>query len=238
MRKIGFAVIAAAALAAAPAGAQEMPDARELVDRYVEAIGGRGVARSFDSRTLKYRMEIEAGTVHVEIRMRRPNLGVTRMSTPAGEVRTGTDGGTVWVITPAGAQVQSGMQAEEVRIRTAFDADVLLDVYPTMETVGREQYGGRPCWKVRMLTAVTGTESFRCFDVETGLIVAVIETRSGVPTTAVVEEYREFDGLKFPARTVATGGGRRVSTTLLEVSHAEIPLSAFEVPAEVRALRQ
>ncbi|HEU0014409.1 MAG TPA: hypothetical protein VFQ45_12035 [Longimicrobium sp.] len=230
-----LALAALALLAAAPAGAQEaLPPAQQVIDRYVQAIGGREKALSFQSRTLTYRMDVGGTAISMVVKMRRPNLGIMSMTVPPmTEIQSGTDGQVVWSISPAGAELLEGAQAEEVRIRTAFDADVLFDIYPTMETVERAEHGGRPCWKVRMATA-GGTELFRCFDVETGLMIATTATQMGMEITAVFDEYKEFDGLKYPARSTASVGGQQVVNTLVNVSHADIPASEFAVPAAVR----
>ncbi|HEX2076917.1 MAG TPA: hypothetical protein VHG08_04385 [Longimicrobium sp.] len=228
-------VLAAAALAlfTAPAAAQPMPQAQQVIDRYVEAIGGREKAMSFQSRRLEYEMNISGTVIGMNVAMRRPNLGLVVMQTPMGEIRSGVNGDVVWAVGPMGAQKMEGAQAEDIRIRTAFDADILFDIYPTMETVERAEYGGKACWKVRMVTA-SGTEMHRCFDVETGLMVATIQSQGGVEVTAVFDEYKEFDGLKYPAHSTASAMGQTVETTLVNVSHADIPVSEFAVPDEVQ----
>lgn len=225
-------VAAALVLFAAPSAAQTLPPAQQVIDRYVQAIGGRDKARSFQSRRLSYEMNVSGMVINMDVAMRRPNLGVVNMQTPMGEVRSGVNGDVVWAIGPGGAQRLQGAQAEDVRIRTAFDADVLFDVYPTMETVERATYDGKDCYKVRMVTA-GGTEIFRCFDVNTGLLLAATQTQQGMEVTAVFDEYKEFDGLKYPARSTASAMGQTVVTTLTDVSHADIPLAAFAVPAEI-----
>jgi hypothetical protein len=228
-------VLAAAALAlfAAPAAAQPMPQAQQVIDRYVQAIGGRDKAMSFQSRRLQYEMNVSGTVIGMDVAMRRPNFGVVVMQTPMGEIRSGVNGDVVWAVGPMGAQKLEGAQAEDIRVRTAFDADILFDIYPTMETVERAEYGGKACWKVRMVTS-SGTEMHRCFDVETGLMVATIQNQGGMEVTAVFDEYKEFDGLKYPAHSTASAMGQTVETTLVSVSHADIPPSEFAVPAEVQ----
>ena len=221
------------ALFAAPGAAQPLPPAQQVVDRYVEAIGGREKALSFRSRRLEYEMNVSGTVISMNVAMRRPNFGVVVMQTPMGEIRSGVNGDVVWAMGPLGAQKLEGAQAEDIRIRTAFDADILFDIYPTMETVERAEYGGKPCWKVRMVTS-SGTEMHRCFDVETGLMVATIQSQNGMEVTAVFDQYKEFDGLKYPAHSTASAMGQTVETTLVNVSHADIPESAFAVPDEVQ----
>jgi zinc protease len=236
LSKISFAALAVA-MFAAPAVAQNLPPAQQVLDRYAEAIGGRQKAMSFQSRRLVYQVSASGMTIDMEAAQRRPNLGTAVMRTGMGELRSGYDGQVAWVITPMGAQILDGPPAEEVRIRSAFDADVLFNAYQTVETTERAEYGGKACWKVRMVSAA-GMESFRCFDVETGLLVALETTQNGMPVTAVYDQYREFDGLKYPSRFTSSAMGQEAVTTLISVDHSDIPASEFVLPDAVKALRQ
>ena len=233
IRKWAVLGLGAAMAAAAPAGAQT-PSARQLVDRYVEAIGGRERIEAVASRHMVYEMNANGMTMSMEVRQTRPNLMKTTLVTPMGEIVSGTDGETVYALTPMGAQVLEGPQAEDVRSRGSFDADLLLgDVFTSMETVGRGEHGGRACWNVRMETD-SGIEMTRCFDAETGLTVAVTLSQAGTEITTTIDEYREFDGIHYPARTSGSAMGQTVVTTLVSVDHAPIPAAEFAVPEGVR----
>ena len=196
----------------------------------------RDKAASFQSRHLSYEMNVSGMVIPMEVRMRRPNMGVVTMTTPMGDIRSGVNGDVVWAVGPMGAQRLEGAQAEDIRIRTAFDADILFDIYPTMETVERAEFGGKACWKVRMETA-SGTVLHRCFDVDTGLMVAAIQNQQGMEVTAIFDQYKEFDGLKYPAHSTASAMGQTVETTLVNVSHADIAASEFAVPVGISRVR-
>ncbi len=235
IRRISMAAVAVAVFAG-PAAAQELPAARTVLDRYVEAIGGRERAQGFQSRRLAYTVEAAGNTMNVEAVQRRPNLQLATMVTPMGEIRSGYDGTTAWVVSPGGPMILEGAPADDVRARSGFDTDVLFDGYPTMETTGRAEFAGKACWKVRM-TSASGVTSSRCFDVATGLMVAVETEQNGVPVTVVYDEYREFDGLKYPSRFTSSAMGQEAVTTLVSVSHADVPVAEFALPDAVKALR-
>jgi zinc protease len=236
LRRISFAAAALAAFAM-PAAAQELPAAQQVIDRYVQAIGGRDKVLSIQSRRLTYEISAAGQTIGMVGLQRRPNLGVVTMTTGMGEVRSGFDGQNGWVISPMGPQLMDGAALEEVRIRSAFDADMLFDVFQTVETTERAEYAGKACWKVRMVTAA-GTEAFRCFDVNSGLLVALETTQNGMPVTAIYDEFREFDGLKYPSRFTSAAMGQEAVTTLVNVEHVDIPASQFVLPDAVKALLQ
>ncbi|HEX6039138.1 hypothetical protein [Longimicrobium sp.] len=235
IRRISMAAVAVAVFAG-PAAAQELPAARTVLDRYAEAIGGRERAQGFQSRRLVYTVDGGGATINVEAVQRRPNQQIAIMATPMGEIRSGFDGTTAWAVTPGGPMILQGPQADEVRARANFDSDVLFDDYASVETTERAEYGGKACWKVRM-TTTAGSTSSRCFDVETGLMAGMEAEQNGVPVTVVYNEYREFDGLKYPSRFTSSAMGQEVVTTLVSVSHADIPVSEFALPDAVKALQ-
>ncbi|HEU0014410.1 MAG TPA: DUF4412 domain-containing protein, partial [Longimicrobium sp.] len=113
----------------------------------------------------------------------------------------------------------------------AFDQDVLFNAYDEFETIGREVINGQSCWNVRMTGAETG-EVTRCFSTETGLQVAATEAGRQL----LYAEYREIDGLKYPAVMTGTVEGQSVTMTLKSVSHAPLPPETFALPADVKAL--
>ena len=236
LRRISLAAVAAA-MFAAPAAAQPLPSAQQVLDRYAQAIGGRDRVAAVQSRRLVYQVTGGGMTIDMEAVQRRPNLGLAVMRTGMGEIRSGFDGSVAWAVNPMGPMVLEGVQADEVRIRSAFDADVLFDVYETIQTTERAEYGGKACWKVRMVAA-TGTEQFRCFDVETGLLVALEATQNGMPVLAVYDEYKEFDGIKYPSRFTSSAMGDQAVTVLVRVDHGDVPVSEFALPDAVKALRQ
>jgi zinc protease len=231
-RPLAAALLAAlaAAAAAAPAGAQT-PSAREIVERHVEAVGGRARLEAVRSRHLVYELNAGGMSLGMEVLQSRPNLIRTVISTPMGDMITGTDGRTVYALTPMGAEVMEGPQAEEVLARGAFDADFTFEGFE-LEVAGRAEHGGRACWNVRMRAAAG--EMSRCFDVETGLMIAVTQTQGGTEVTSVVEEHREFDGIRYPARARAQAMGQEILTTLVSVDHAPLPADRFAVPSDVR----
>src|SRR5690349_356452 len=126
LRRISMAAVAVA-LFAAPAAAQPLPAAQQVLDLYAQAIGGRERVAAVQSRRLVYQVSAGGMTIDMEAAQRRPNLGTAVMRTGMGEIRSGFDGSVAWAITPMGPQILEGPPADEVRIRSAFDADVLFD---------------------------------------------------------------------------------------------------------------
>jgi hypothetical protein len=237
---------AAASLAPAPARAQDLPPARQVVDAYVEAIGGVEAISRATHRHVKGEMSMPSAGMSMTMEMwqARPNKMLMVMSIPGmGEVRQGYDGQTAWSSNPMqGPRIIEGAELEQTARQADFDSNLRFEhLFPTMETVERTELGGRPCYKVRMV-AQNGDESFGCFDVETRLLLGMtsrMESEMGtIESTVAFHDYRDFGGVKMPARTVMNMMGQEMVMIFTEMDTNPVPESVFALPAEIQALKQ
>lgn len=243
-RPLGLAALALAVQAGAAAAQQPLPPASEVVDRYVQAIGGRAAAERLSARHVVAEMSMPAMgmTMQMETWTARPNRSFSRMEMSGMSITSGFDGTTAWVNSPmSGPKILDGPEFKQAIDNANFDNNVdFAKVFPTMETVGERTVEGHPCWNVRMVST-NGTEVQNCFDKESGLLVGTIShqhTQMGDMTAdIVVGDYKEFDGLKLPTRMQMTMGPQQVVTTIKSVSHAPVADSIFALPPEVRALQ-
>lgn len=243
-RRAGLALCLALALPLT-AEAQQLPPAKQLVDRFVEVTGGRGAYMKHSSRTTELELEMPAMGMKMPMRLVQaaPNRLVSQMEMPggAGTVRSGYDGTVGWQINPAtGPSLMSGVELEQAVQQAEFFASLNYDkLYASMETVERTEMGGRPCYRVKLVSR-SGRESWQCFDAETGLIVASggkQESQMGtLDVTTLLGDYKEFDGIRIPTRASAQMMGQEMVTTVKSVSHAPVEASAFALPAEIQAL--
>ncbi|HLM66895.1 MAG TPA: hypothetical protein VK358_05165 [Longimicrobium sp.] len=236
----------AAVLAAAPARAQELPAARQIVDAYVNAIGGTQAIARAQHRHMKGEMSMPAAgmTMTMEIWQARPNKMTMVMEIPGmGEMKSGYDGTTAWSVNPMqGPRILEGAELEQTLRQSDFDANLRFEhLFPTMETVERTEMGGRSCYRVRMVAA-NGDESFGCFDTETKLLLGMTsrnESEMGViESTTTFHDYRDFGGIKMPARTTISVMGQEMEMIIKELDTSPVPESQFALPAEIRALKQ
>lgn len=243
-RRAGAALCLALALPLT-AAAQQLPPAKQLVDRYVEVTGGRAAYMKHSSRTTEIELEMPAMGMKMPMRMVQaaPNRMVIQAQMPggAGTMRSGYDGTVGWQINPmAGPALMSGAELEQTVQQAEFHGQLNYDkLYQTMETVERTEMGGRPCYRVKLVTR-SGRESWQCFDTETGLMVASggkQESQMGtLDVTTLLSDYKEFDGIRVPTRASAQMMGQEMVTTVKSVSHAPVEASAFALPAEIQAL--
>lgn len=253
-RALRFAALAAALLAAGapPAAAQadgELPPAQQLIDRHAEAVGGRD--RVLARTSMRTVAEIEMPAVGMKGTMEmftaKPDKSYARMEFPGvGATTTGYDGTVGWTVSAIqGASLAEGAALEYMRETADFYESVaqIPDParYAAIETVERTEMGGRPCWKVRLVSR-SGRESFNCYDAESGLLVGMVrsqETAMGrIETSTVLSDYREFGGIRMAARSVTAMMGQQMVIATRSVELDGVPASQFDLPAEIRTLVQ
>ncbi len=244
-RAAAAAAVAAALATAAPAAAQggALPPAKQIVERYEAAVGGRAAWSRHQSRHVVMETTMTMGTIKMDIKSQRPDRMLVTMEMPGvGLLTSGYDGRTAWQNSAMTGPrvVQDAAELAQTQRQAEFDAGFdLARLYPVMETVGRGEAAGRPCYNVRMVTAQQDTVT-SCFDVESGLIASsTVKQRSQMGemvVTSLMSEYKDFGGVKLPTRTTASMMGQEIVTTIKSVDFEPIPASVFELPAEVKAL--
>lgn len=237
-------LLAALPALASAARAQELPPAAEVVARYVEAVGGEAALRRHSSRTLVTETELTGMGVRMTTttRMAPPARVVT--TTPVegmGTRRAGFDGVVGWSVDPvAGPVLLEGAELEQMVHRADFLGPLRYGLlFTSMETTARAEHGGRPCWRVELVSP-SGRRSWQCFDIDTGLLVATggeqVSRVGTVDATVLLSDYRDFDGVRMATRSTTVVMGQPVVVTLKSVSHAPVDPAAFEPPEEIRAL--
>lgn len=246
IRTLVLAGVAASMAPVPGAHAQDLPPARQIVDAYVQAIGGADAISRATHRHVKGEMSMPAMgmTMTMEMWQSRPNKMLMVMEIAGmGEVRQGYDGTTAWSSMPMqGPRIVEGAELEQTIRQADFDSNLRFDhLFPTMETVERTTMNGRSCYRVRMV-AENGDESFGCFDTETKLLLGMTsrtESEAGTIATDVsFEEYRDFGGVKMPVRTRMSVMGQEMVMIIREMDTSVVPDSVYALPAEVQALKQ
>lgn len=228
-----------------PASAQDkLPAAREIIDRYVQASGGREAMSRHSSRRAVGKINMPAQGVEgdVEILAARPDLMRLRMTIAGvGEIQSGYNGKVAWSLNPlTGPMLMQGKSHEQAKADADFDSLLHLDTqYKTLETLEKTTFEGRPAYKVRAVRA-TGDEDLEYYDVENGLMLGAEVTRESpmgsVKATHIETDYKDFDGLKIATRIVQRLMGTEQVITISNVEFDKVDKSAFELPAAIQAL--
>ena len=238
---------AALAVAAAPAHAQPLPPAQQVVARYVSAIGGLQALGAQQYRHVQGEMSVPAAglTINVDAyQARQGNKYVARMEMPGmGTMSMGYDGQTAWMLNPMqGPKILEGKEMADALRQYDFEANMnFARMFSTMETVGRDTMNGESCIKVRMVTQ-GGDEVFNCFADDDGMLIASrLRTTTEAGTTDIeltFSDYRDFGGLRMPTLTTTSTMGQQFQLRVKSMSTEPIDASVFALPAEVAALKQ
>jgi len=233
---------------------QSLPTGREVIDRFVKAIGGRDAVLSHKSMHITGRYEVPSSGLSGEMEIftaANPDQAFQRVTIPGvGEILQGYDGERGWSINPVtGPMLQQGKELEQAK----FDADFYSELrdsksYKSITTVAKTNCPGtrekpapepRSCYKVSLVHP-DGTEDFDFYDTETNLRVASIQTRESpmgtIASTNVSGDYKKFGNLLQPTSLVATVMGVDQKITVSTIEYDAVPASAFEPPASIKAL--
>ncbi len=228
----------------APLAAQPLPSADEVIETYVEAIGGRDAHVSPVSIRSAGTIEMPAMGMRGEFEVLQllPDQMLTRISLPGvGEILSGYDGRTGWTVNPlSGAMLMTGQELAQTRERAQSLASLRDSVVvPERETVGLTEYGGESCWKVRLIW-VSGRESFDCYSGETGLLIASEDSQASmmgeVPVTTRFSDYQEFHGMVLPTRLVQTALGQVQEMLVREVEVDSVDPASLDPPSSIKTL--
>jgi hypothetical protein len=221
-----------------------LPAARVVIDRHLKAIGGREalLGHSSSRATGTFAVPAQGLKGPLDVVAAKPDKTRVKITLPGlGEIVEGYNGQHAWTMSPmTGPMLLEGKQLEDKR----FDSDYYNELhaegrYQSMTTIERADFDGRPCYKVRLVRK-NGSEDFEFYDVETGLRAGRILTREtpmGTFTGTTVEtDYKKFGNLLLPTTIKNTIMGIQQLITVDTVEYDNVPASAFEPPAEIKAL--
>lgn len=235
------------AQAPAPAAQQKaaaLPEARTIINRHIEAVGGRDALRSYSSSHVRGHFNMPATGLSgpVEIFAAEPNKTLMRMTMAGiGDLEEGFDGKVGWMLSPVtGPMLVEGAQLEQKKFDSEFFGD-LKDAsrYKVMETVERTTFDGREVYRVRLVTA-TGAEDIEFYDASTGLKAGVQMTRETpmgpVASTVTFSDYRKFGRLQHPATQKLSTMGIENILTIETIEYDSVDPKVFALPEPIRAL--
>lgn len=228
------------ATGAAPAAAAAVPSADQVLDHYVNAIGGRAAWTKLNSRVSKGTIEIPAmnnlsGTV--EIHEKAPNSMLAVITLGGAVFEQGFDGTTAWSNDPQnGVRVLTGAELDDAKREADFYHPLdLKKLYAKMTVTGTDKVGDRQAYVVEA-TAVGGDPDRMYFDTESGLLVRAVNHRHTPDGVAVfqaeVEDYKDVDGVKLPFTVHQTSAESAFTIRFTEIHHnVQLADGQFAKPA-------
>jgi hypothetical protein len=222
-----------------------LPAGRAIINRYVQAIGGRDAVMRHSSIRYVGNFEMPAAGMkgNLIVIQAAPNKMAMTVDLPGmGQIVSGYDGTVGWSINPMqGPRVLEGKELEQLREDAGPSAMLRsADRIRSAETVELTSMGGQACYKVK-ITYNSGRESFDCYSPETGLLVGMTQTQESpmgsVQVTTLFDDWKEFGGLKTATKLRQQMLGQEQVLTIdrLEFNRAE-DAKAVEMPEQIKPL--
>lgn len=226
--------------AAPPAAATATPTIDQILNRYVEAEGGRAAWQKLTSRESTGTIEVPSmslsGTVEIHEKAPDRMLGVVTIN--GASFRQGFDGTVGWTDEPQnGLREVSGAELAETRRDADFFHPMdLRKLYSKLTVTGKEKIGERDAYVVEGALPEGGEPDRMYFDAQTGLTLRTISQHHGPDGVTEYQEdfedYREVDGVKLPFTIHQKNGDTAITITISEVHHnVDVDDSLFAKPA-------
>lgn len=199
----------------ASAASENMPGAYEILEKHVEAIGGKEAWLEVKGMRMTGTFEMPDFNMRgpIEISLAAPNMQSVRVEVPGlGTVYEGTDGKVAWE-TPMPGQPAVMKEGEELE-KEIKEADFYIDLmpkkkYPEAEVVGLVTVDDAKAYKLK-LKSHSGQASTAYFDKDSGFMIKQdMESEGGDMTTSNIStEFSDYEdvgeGLMAPRTMTVT----------------------------------
>jgi len=238
----------AAALAMIPAassvaGAQALPNAKDLIAKWAKETNA-DAWKAHKSSRMKAAFDLPAMgmSANMEVVTVFPNVMSSKIDIPGmGEMRQGFDGNVAWTVNPMqGPSLLTGPQLDAAKEDNDPDNYSRISAAITAsETVEKATLGGQECYKVKH-TWKSGKTSFDCFSVADGMITwsqaKVVSPMGEVETTTTYAAYKDWGGVKRATTTTVDQMGQQIIITVQAYEWDNVDPKELELPAEIKAL--
>lgn len=240
-----FAQVQATAPVQPDQSAEGLPPAQKIIDRYIEAIGGRAAVKSHSSLSARGTISIPANGMSgtIELFAARPNKMLAKTTLAGiGDVQEGFDGKVAWSMSPmTGPMLATGDELAQKALDADFDGALgIASKYESIKTIEKTTFEGRPVYKIALTRKIGGSDDIEFYDVETGLKAGAIMQRQNpmgtISVTSAVSDYKKFGNLLQPTVMKQTTQGVSIITTFTSFEYDKVDPAVFELPAEIKAL--
>jgi outer membrane lipoprotein-sorting protein len=199
----------------------ETVDPKVVMEKYLDAIGGRDALAKVEDRTTIMRGTAMGQALTIIVKQKAPNK--MRQEVKAGGMdQTIIFDGEKGVMKAATKNVDvTGKELEQLKIEATME--LLLDIEGNgvkLDFEGTEKINGKDAHKIKM-TLPSGIRWFNYFDAESGLKVKEqkeMQTQMGLIEQVVTyDNYTEVEGIKYPFKITQSFGPQSVEMTVSSV---------------------
>jgi tetratricopeptide (TPR) repeat protein len=215
-----------------------LPTVDDVLNKYVQAIGGAAAVNAVTSRVVKGTLDIvgvsRGGTFETYTVSPNKSLSIVKPG-PTETMKAGYNGRIGWMQTQTGVRLLKGPELDAVR----SDADLypiinLKNNYPKLTLAGKSKIGYREVY-VLDLQQASGAVDRLFIDAESYLPVRMNTIRilqgASIPVEIYFDDWRDADGLKMPYVLTHSFQKRTMTLTVKEIK-TNVPVDGkiFERP--------
>ena len=184
-----------------------LPSVDQILDKYVQALGGKAAIEKVTSTVATGTFELPAMGMSgpLEIYAKAPNKNAAIINISGfGMVQSGFNGTIGWSQDPqSGFRELTGAELADTKREADFYKEIKLkQLFPKMTLTGKEKVGERDAYVIEA-TPADGKPEKMYFDTQTGLLLRVDSDReSPLGLTHVetyYEDYKDTGGVKMPS---------------------------------------
>jgi photosynthetic reaction center cytochrome c subunit len=205
-----------------PAG--DGPNANDILEKFVAALGGAEAIQKITSRVEKGLIVVSGNDTPIELFMKAPNKRISVTHMAKGESYTAFDGAGGWLgSTGRPARIMSPAESEAAGLDAEFYLALRLpQIFEQVRTGRPESINGIECHT--LIGTKPGRPPVRFyFETKTGLLLRQVrygETPLGRnPTQIDYADYRAVDGVKVPFRWTLSRTNGRFTIQISEVKN-------------------
>jgi zinc protease len=196
-------------------------DPKDVIEKYLDAIGGRDALSKIEDRTTIMRGTAMGQSLTIIVKQKAPNK--MRQEVKAGGMdQTIIFDGEKGIMKAATKNIEvSGKELEQ--LKTESTMELLLDPTSfgiTLSYEGTEKIDSSDTYKIKM-TLPSGIRWFTYFDAESGLKIKEqkeMQTQMGLIEQVITfDNYTEVDGIKYPFKLTQSFGPQSVEMTVSSV---------------------
>jgi hypothetical protein len=220
------------------ATASALPSAQEIIEKYIQALGGDAAIQKIETRVDTGSLEITSRNMHSKIETYRktPDKILTVVHGPRGDTSQNYNGTIGWQQRGGEVQDLSGDDLARVKDSAAFVPGMNLKKnYAHLEVKDTAKIDGHEAYRI-ISSGASGSGAEYYFDAQSGLLVRIsteVDSPLGsIPEDAYYEDYRDVSGVKVPflIRIVRADGATIYKWEQIQ-ANISVDNSRFEKPA-------
>ena len=190
------------ALLSAARGADNAPGVDSILDKFVEASGGKSAMEKIKSRTIKGDLDLMGSTADWMLEAKAPNKQFSGFNNSIlGVVADGFDGTVAWSKNQSGVRVKEGEELAKTKRDAEFYRYLnLKKIYPDLGYKGNDKVDGEEVHVLESKPSASNRERFS-FSTKSNLLIRQESEFEGpqgkVSLTVRLTDFRPVDGIKY-----------------------------------------